>query len=246
MVRVSGGGEDSARLYEIARGAMSGGTVYTRFLDRSHEAVHAARAAGVELSLNGGYEGAERMIAAFFNGESDIVWPIKALAIKWDNRYSEVRHRDLLGAVMGLGIRRDIIGDVLIGDGQAIIFVIEDHAPFVSANLSQAARAKLSVSEAGAHQIAEISRDNGEEARFVVSSMRTDSVIAAAFSLSRSAAAGLIESEQVRINHVLSSKPAATVAEGDLISARGYGRVRINGVDNTKKGRLALRAVVYR
>ena len=75
-----------------------------------------------------------------------------------------------------------------------------------------------------------------------VSALRLDAVLAAACRISRAAAAELIEAGQVRLNHQLTEKNAFSLKEGDLLSVRGYGRIRVGAVEGvSKKGRLRVR-----
>lgn len=237
--------DEKKRLNELAlRAVYTGRAQFTRFLDPAMErdATVAANAVGANVAFSGGYEGAERRIAAFYQAfapESE-EFPIAALELKWNTKFSDAQHRDLLGAVMGLGLERDATGDVCLGEvpGTAYLFCTEDVAGYICGSLESAGRAHLSVAEAKTVRIAP---PMGAEIRVTVQNLRLDAVLAAGYKLSRSEAQKLIASGLVKLNHVPEERGDVRVGEGSLISSRGYGRLRVVEVQGeTKKGRIGV------
>ncbi len=203
------------------------------------EAARAAREEGVEVLFSGGYEGAERCIAAFFEGEAPESWPIECLRAEWNADYAKAQHRDFLGAALGLGIERSMLGDIVVGDSCAYLFVMEAAVPMILSELESAGRAKLSIERA---QTIELPEQKGASVRDTVSSMRLDAIVAAGYSLGRAEAQELIRRGLVKLNHLPEERTDARVREGDLISARGHGRLRVDEEQGlTKKGRLGVR-----
>jgi len=208
------------------------------------DAVSAAHAAGAHVDFFGGYDGAERRIAAFHDGDTPDYFPIETLELRWNAKFAEAKHRDLLGAVMGLGLERDATGDVCLGEesGVAYLFCTEDVADYIAANLESAGRASLKISRAGEIRIAP---PEGSSIRVTVQTLRLDALLAAGYKLSRSEAQKLIAAGLVKLNHVIEERGDVHLAAGDLISARGYGRLRIDEIQGeTKKGRIG--AVLFR
>ena len=242
---------DRRRLRELAlRASYSGTPGYSRFLEPSMErdARAAANEAGVYLALWGGHEDAERCIAAFHADEPPAPedYPLVCLALSWNPKYAEPGHRDLLGAVMGLGLERDAVGDIALGaaGGTAYLFVHRDVEAYVTGNLDSAGRAKLNVRPA--REAPQLKPPEGISLRVTVSSFRLDAVLAAGLKLSRSEAQRLIEGGQVKRNHVELLRGDARLEEGDLLSVRGHGRVRVDGFEGlTRKGRQAVRLFRY-
>lgn len=230
-----------AHFLDLCRAAQAGQARFTRFLEPPEraEAHQAARAEGVEVKFFGGYEGAERAVAAFYVGEPPGAWPVACLRIDWRAEYASASHRDLLGALMGLGIDRSMLGDILVGEDYALLFALDAAAPTVLDGLSSAGRAKLSVRRSEAW---ELPAEKGAPVRDTVSSMRLDAVAAAGFSMGRAQAREMIERGLVKLNHLPQERADARVQAGDLISARGLGRLRIDEEQGaTKKGRLGVR-----
>lgn len=235
--------DEKKRLTELAlRAVHTGRPQFTRFLEPSVErdATAAARSAGAEIGFSGGYEGAERRMAAFHDGEAPDTFPIAALELRWNPKFATVQHRDLLGAVMGLGLDRDATGDICMGTeaGLAYLFCTLDVAGYISASLESAGRASLRIAPAVQMRIAP---PEGASIRVTVQNLRLDAVLAAGWKLSRSEAQRLIAAGLVKLNHIPEIRGDVRVETGDLISARGYGRLRIDEVQGeTRRGRIGV------
>lgn len=240
--------DDQKRFSELAlRSAYTGRTQFTRFLEPSmqRDVIAAARSAGVNAHFSGGYDGAERCIAAFCDGDKPDDYPIAALELRWNPKFCDCQHRDILGAVMGLGLERDATGDVSIGTepGTAYLFCTEDVSGYISATLESAGRASLKITPA--RQIL-IAPPEGSAFHATVQNLRLDAVLAAGYKLSRSEAQRLIAAGLVKLNHVPELRGDMRLEEGALISARGYGRLRVEEVQGeTKKGRIGLTLFRY-
>ena len=242
---------DRRRLRELAlRASYTGSPCFTRFLEPSLEsdARAAANEAGVRLTLWGGHDAAERRIAAFHADEAPAGadYPLVCLALSWNPKYAEPGHRDLLGAVMGLGLERDAVGDIAPGaeNGTAYLFAHRDVEGYILGNLDAAGRAKLKVSRTA--EAPKLKPPEGISLRITVSSFRLDAVLAAGLKLSRSEAQRLIASGLVKRNHLEELRGDAHLEEGDLLSVRGHGRMRVDGFEGlTRKGRQAVRLFRY-
>ena len=247
MVRAGDAPMPFERLLELASQAEGQGRCrFTPFLTPPEAtlAEAAARRAGVGCTLFGGYEGAERRMARFCPPQcEEAPFPLAALRVTWP-RQSAPAHRDLLGGLMALGIRRDRTGDILTGAEQATLFVEAPLADTVLGGLAEAGRIRLQVAPAQAGDLPVA--QPGEEVRFTVQSARLDAVIADAFHLSRGDAADLIEAGAVKLRHAPTLRPDARVAPGDAISVRGYGRLSVEQIgEPTRKGRLPVTLIRY-
>jgi len=239
------------RLQELAlRARFSGVPGFTRFLEPSLKmaVLRAAAQAEVHAAFFGGFEDAERCIAAFYAEDEPQAWeyPLGCLELKWNSKYASPGHRDLLGAVMGLGLERSATGDICMGseDGKAYLFCHSDVQGYIAMNLESAGRASLKISPAELPP--KLKEPEGICLRVTVSSIRLDGVIAAALKLSRSEAQKLIEAGLVKRNHIEELRGDVHLEEGDLLSVRGHGRMRIDGFDGiTRKGRQAVRLFRY-
>lgn len=222
----------------------------TNFLDIYQQSTvieYLKKRSEVKYELYGGFDDSERKTAVFFPDYADGVdyikenpdlSPIVALNIKKDS-FSSLSHRDYLGAVMGLGIRREAVGDIIVSDNGCSMAVIKSVAPYIKENLTSVGRGSVKV------EISESFDNTGSEAVFetkrcYVSSMRLDAVVAVAFSLSRNTAAEKIRRGEVLMNGVVMSKPDIRVPFGAKLVIHGSGKVIVDeDVGVTKKGRQA-------
>ena len=225
----------------------SGRTQYTRFLTERDRlcCTPVLQAAGAETACFwGGYSEAERTVLilpaawqegdALLHGEDS---PITVLRAVWTSGEA-LSHRDFLGALMGLGIERELIGDILPKEDRCDILMLREIAPYVMQNLLYAGRAALVLSEAEEPEIG--------EARFrlirdTVASLRLDAVLGSGFSLAREKAASAIRSGKVSLNGSECLKPDKIVDAGNRISLRGSGKIELAEVGGqSRKGRIVI------
>ena len=237
----------TARLLEMAQRAdRTDRCCFTPFLTppETELAFAAARKARVDAEADGGYPNAERRMVRFHAaGAEEQPFPIVALELSW-GRGDAPEHRDLLGSVMGLGINRSVIGDIVMQKEQAYLFASEAMAQHIADSLSQAGRTALHV--ALLPQWPQLAAAEGQEVRCTVSSARLDAILAEGFHLSRGKAAELIEAGQVKLRFQQTLRPDARVEAEDVISARGFGRLTLTEIGlPTRKGRLPIRLLKY-
>ena len=197
----------------------------------------------------GGMEDSERTVAcylpdymteeAFFeNG------PIACLRAAFYGK-DVLTHRDILGALMGTGLRRDAVGDIWVQQGQCDFFVLSELVPYLMDNLTSAGRTALHVEQiplSAAQRLPQRMR----RLRITVSSPRLDGVLSAAFPLSLAGAAQAVAGGRVSLNDICCLKPEKQLAPGDVIALRGRGKLRVLSLDGeTKKGRQALTIGIY-
>lgn len=234
------------RLDELAqRTARTGMVCFTGFLSPA-EALWAQASANrqrVNVSFQGGYEDAERCIACFWDDEEPATFPLTALELTWPHQAAP-GHRDVLGSVMGLGIKRSCVGDIILQAERGYLFAEEQMAGHIANSLLSAGRIKLQIRQLESWP--QLEPPKGVEKHDTVHSLRLDAVVAAGFNLSRTDAAELIAAGHVKLRHLPTERTDARVQEGDVISARGHGRLVVEEVGQpTKKGRLPLRLIRY-
>lgn len=219
------------------------------FLDE----VHRSLASNIAENLNchyhfwGGYENALRVFFSAFPEtvvpEND-VFPIASIYISF-NPINELSHRDFLGSLMGLGISRDTIGDILVGNGSCVIFAKNDIAEFIKLNLSKVGKSTIKfVSE---NDIELPSHNSFEVITKTVASNRLDAIIAALLNLSRAKAANLIREKKVNVNYRQIDSLSVIICKDDVLSIRGRGKFIIDQLGPvTRKNRIKLFARKYK
>ncbi len=216
--------------------------VYSDFLD-PHKAgsfLHVLQQARVEVACCGfgGYEGSERQIIGVAPRDMPLDaedFPIEVAHIQYHAKFSRpLTHRDFLGALLGLSIERHLIGDIVLVPEGALAVLHRKMAGYVEANLDKVGRAGVKV-RLGSWKEAAFPETEKTAKVLLLSSLRLDNVIAAAFHLSRSKAAALVDAEKVLVNWLPASSGAKNVAQGDTITLRGTGRIVIGQVMGTTK-----------
>lgn len=264
-------GELFARLADLSEKADRGMPGITPFLTprEEHYAASYLNRHGIQYIAYGGYAEAERKkiyllpsymelpdgvqerpqdfdVCSFF---SDFGYQTNiAVTQIVGSGYRMLNHRDFLGALLGMGLQRNVLGDILICDenGQkAILFCEETIVPFLEQELIWVANDKVRLMRL-TEKTVKVPPKRFLPIRDTIASPRLDCVIAALCGLSREKAKGIIESGVAEVNYESAERPERTVVAPSLISVRGFGRYRILSLtDRTKKGRLRLEAEQY-
>jgi len=149
-------------------------------------------------------------------------------------------HRDFLGALMGAGIARETVGDICVGKGSCDFFVTAEIAPYILQNFTGAGRTKVRLSPIPLDRV-EIAEPETKEIRDTLASLRLDSVISSGFRIGRSLASDYVNAGRCAINGLPCQKGDKPVAQGDKISVRGLGKIKLTSVNGqTKKGRISV------
>lgn len=189
----------------------------------------------------GGYGGAERNVLLFLPDwldpcDAESQSPLCCLRAVFRPEFS-LTHRDFLGSLMGMGIVREKVGDILVGEDHADLVVLDTVAEFLLQSWMEAGRARLTVSAIEPADL-QIPAVTCQELRDTVSSLRLDAVASTGFRMARGKAAALIESGRVQVNWRECTKPDKLLEAGDTVSARGFGKFELAAVGGTtKKGR---------
>ncbi len=228
------------------RSEKTGAWQYSGFLSPAEQddLLRSGEAAGFSFLLTGGYENAERKILAAGNEEEmgPPEPPVSVIAVKpKSGKFAEeLSHRDYLGAILGLGIERSLIGDILIRDKQAWFFCLSSVADLLVSSLTQVRRTAVTA-EVTAADVPEL-QPQYEALRVNVASERLDAVIAAFAGLSRGQAEKLFASEKVFVNGRMTTDRSARLKEGDFFSVRGFGKAVYDGIEyETRKNRYMVR-----
>lgn len=249
-----------ARIDDLCERAERGEIVWSNFLSPRER--HFAKGYLISSGMSdrclfyGGYNGAERcrayILPDYISGVKDYSElsayldenNITSLRIRGSG-YRKLSHRDYLGSVLGLGIERDILGDIVFQDraeNEAIVFCDSLIANFILNDLKKVANDSVRVDKI------EILNDFIPKKEFLhisdtVSSPRVDCVVAALCSLSRERASVAVMSGTVEVDFECETRPDKTLKAPCLISVRGYGKFKVNSVSEpTRRGRLRLDA----
>jgi len=200
----------------------------------------AANFPGIRVDFAGGYQGAERDRAVFVHEDfpgTPTGFDIDCLMAKWNGQFARLSHRDVLGALMALGIERDRLGDLLVTADSVKIICDSKLADYLLLNLTQIGAIGVSCERTGLDTIAP-KEERCKEIRATVASLRVDAIAAAGFGYSRGRAAADIEADKLKLNWQQVRHASQSVKEGDVLSMRSRGRLEVAEIGGTtKKGR---------
>ncbi len=198
----------------------------------------------VKLSLFGGYDDAERVVLGCFpDWAEELDFPITAVTFSY-RRLDKLSHRNFLGSLMGLGITRESVGDILIEDGRAVVFLLTDISDYVLKQIQKIGR--IGVKAEAGFSLPLPQRDTLVECSSTVASERLDCIVAAICNISRSDAALKIAEGLVTVNSVVCERVTKSIESGDILSVRGKGKFIIDAVDGrTRKNRIVLKFKKY-
>lgn len=200
--------------------------------------------------FEGGYPNAERrLLGVVPPGEADEAplsfWQIDC---SWDGGMAPPSHKDYLGALTGLLLRREAFGDILLDDahpGRAYLVALQSAAPLLS-ELSGVGRASAHAALCEQSALLSAAQKPRQLRSATVASLRLDAVLAAMLNCSRGTAAELIRAKKVEINHVAAQNAHSEVYEGDLFTVRGRGRFRLEALGGkSRKDRLFIQFFQY-
>lgn len=195
----------------------------------------------VRCVFYGGYEDAERTMAVFLPDYADTAdCPISVVRIRTAPGGRPLAHRDYLGSLTGLGLKREMTGDILTTDSGADIIILDEIKDFVLLNYDKAGRTTLKPEAVPLAELC-IPQQKTVLAKDTVASLRLDNIISSAFSLSRAKAAEAIRSGIVFVNSMQCEKPDMQVEEGAKLVLRGKGKAFLREVGGrTRKDRIAI------
>ncbi|NMB39162.1 MAG: photosystem II S4 domain protein [Firmicutes bacterium] len=197
----------------------------------------------VNVLTFGGYRRAERNRLAitpqFFLTEA-VKLPIRVIEVKGNFDFVKISHRDFLGSLLGLGIKRNKVGDLLCQDDGCQVIVADEIADYILLNWKKVHQVPVRISEIDPQQLV-VEPERVKEIKTTVASMRLDAIAASGFGLSRTKMAREIKGERVKVNWKVISNPAYDINVGDVLSVPGRGRVVVKRITGTtKKGRTGL------
>ncbi len=235
------------KLYDLKiRAERQNRTIFSEFVNP--EIVYLSRKLWIDsavFSVFGGYQGAEYQILAFnaFDiREND--YPLKLLKVSYPSKFATISHRDVLGSLMSLGLKRSAFGDIKVKNEYVYFFVLSDFSEYVSQHLSKIKNLGVKIKEVELSEYPS-SGDDLKVCNLTVSSLRIDVILAGAFNLSRNKASSQILSGLVKHNYMLTKNNNIILNEGDMLSFRGKGRFYLTEISGkSKKGKIRLKGKI--
>lgn len=193
----------------------------------------------IKLSFSGGYARAERKRALLlprYNDSND--FSLSFYELNYPKKFVSIDHPSLLGSLLGLGVKRDKLGDLLFSEDRVQWVAASEISDFLRANLTHVGRHTVTCEEITADELVTPNWIWESKLGFVAS-LRCDAILAEVFHVSRTKAAEFISGGKVKVNWKMVDKPSYELQAGDQISVRKFGRARIDQLEGqTKRGNL--------
>lgn len=221
----------------------------TEFLDpREQHIVQSIIVSDDNLSVKsyGAFQNAERkrmmIFPSYFTIEKED-FQIAVFSVQYPSKFVQLRHQDMLGALLSLGLNRGRFGDIHVQDDTIQFALSKEVADYVLVNLNTVGKVKVQLEEVADETNFIHVEENWTEYSLTVSSMRLDNILSSVLNMSRSKAQAFIKAGKVKVNFAVREENAFEIQEGDLISVRGFGRIKvltIEGRTNKDKFRLKI------
>ncbi len=243
----------SAHISDLIRLSQKTGVPrFSSFLNERETAIaeDMARAECAVPVFFGGYDGAVRKVCGFFEGtfgegfdeqSRSALFPVRAVSFEYRER-DRLSHRDFLGALMSLGIKRETVGDIITEDGFTAVFCLEAEFELVK-GISKVGNVGVRAEDGLTKAIAK-----REPVKFVASvpSLRLDCIVGACANVSRERSASLVKSGLVTADFSVCLEVSKNLSENSVLSIRGYGKFKVSKIVGTsKKGRIRVEIERY-
>lgn len=199
---------------------------------------------GVKVETFGYFNNSERRVLSFRKeedkGEAEV--PFKLLEIKNLSKFRELSHRDYLGGVMSLGIKREKIGDLVVKDGSCYFPTFGDIAEVIIRELNQIGKNPVEIDYCDK---AEVSPEF-QLINCIVASNRLDSVVAAITKKTREESVKMIERGEVTVNYLITKSKSFKIDDSTMISIKGFGKYEfLEKIGETKKEKMRVQVKQY-
>ena len=230
----------------------SGIYTYTNFLSINELSIYHSMKndlSFIHSETFGGNESCERQIVQF--GDKEIlgyegIYPISLIKIEplTPKFAEELGHRDYLGALMNLGIQRELLGDIFIKEKEAYVYCLSHISDFISDNLKSVRHTHVKVTIY--NDDIDIIKPELKDIEIIAASPRIDAVVASITKMSRSQCLELFSSKKIYVNGLCMENKSSQLKEGDILVIRGFGKFIYNGAGNeTRKGRVYIKLQKY-
>lgn len=204
--------------------------------------------ADVKVEASGGFEGAERVRAVIhppFMTVEEEDYQLVLAEISGDQRFLKLSHKDVMGALLHIGLKREKFGDILLDDRGCQVVLAREVFDFISLQVTQIHRLPVECKEIPWSQL-RVPEKQLALKQVTLPSLRLDAVIGEVHHLSRTKALVPIRAGKVKVNWKVTEDPSHQVGAGDVVSVGGFGRFQIIETGGpTKSGRLRMSIGIY-
>ena len=215
------------RIHSAIERAFDGHVVILPFLDEAEISIvkEETKYLGLNVKFSGKVINATRERCILSSYEiKDEDFKIASYKIIYNKKFYEISHRNVLGALMSLGIKRECLGDIIVKDDGIYIFIEKEISSFIENEFKSIGKCSIELKEIDE----EIENEIKYESKiYFISSLRLDCVIASMLNISRSNVLEILENKCVFVNSLLNQNPSHICKVLDVISVRHYGKFKI-------------------
>ena len=197
----------------------------------------------IKFQFEGGYIAAVRkrcMIYPDFYTPKTDEFDVELIEIRYPIKFSSISHGQILGSLVGLGIDRDQLGDIISDGSRWQLLLTKQMLPYLEQNFQKVGKISIRIEKREYTELI-VPIDHWTYTTAIVSSLRLDTLIASIFHISRQRSKELVESNKVKVNWAEEIRPDFMIELLDIISIRGYGRIQIKNIEGrTKKDKIKL------
>ena len=234
-------------LGDIIKKVELGEIILTKFLDLEELAIAKSLQNKYNISFFGGSSFSERQ-RAIINGSNPKQKDFNIIVYKINYpKTLNISHRNILGTLMSLGIKRNTFGDIIVRDEECYLMCSTEISSFIEQEFTKINHQPIELKKVSYQQLEYLEEGSKLITTVIVPSLRLDVIVANGFNISRNKVVDKIETKEVFINNKVITKPDYEVKLNDLISCRGFGRLKLIDIGKvTKKNRIVLSLEVYK
>lgn len=223
----------------------------TDFLDPREQQI-VKQLVGKQLVIygDGGFEGAERrrmILAPDYYVLEPNDFEIEIRQIDYPTKFVELTHRQVTGTLLNAGMKRQKFGDIVLADGVAQFATTREASAFIEMNVDRVGKAKVRISKISEEDVLTVPKTEWTDEFGIVSSLRFDAVVSEVLGISRQKAQALVKHGDCKVNHKVIEDSSFILEPDDLLSVRGYGRVKLMAIlGSTKREKIKIQYGIIR
>ncbi|MGJ7922473.1 RNA-binding protein [Neobacillus sp. LXY-4] len=191
----------------------------------------------VQVAFFGGVENAERKRALLFPDfyqESETDFQVSLYEVHYPSKFVTIEHRHVLGSLMSIGLKRGKFGDILFDASTVQFFAASEIGNYLNMELKSIGKAQVRLEEISFENAVHL-QESWQEISLTASSLRLDAIISSVYPISRQKSQILIGQGLAKVNWTVIESSSFECGEGDTISVRGFGRVKLNSIEGKTK-----------
>lgn len=202
---------------------------------------------GVQIAFEGGIAKAEMQRGLIYMTGDEISkddFNISVIALSYPGKFVRISHRDVLGALMHLGLKRELYGDIVVMENVAYFACVKEMADYLQLHLTNVGKGTVRLKET-TKPIVRL--QDYRQVQLSIASFRLDLILAEAFRLSRKEASSYIQSNFVKVNYKEVVQTDYLCHNKDIISLRRYGRIKLIDLEKiNRKGKHVIEVWFYK